>query len=350
MPTWTGPDGKTYQNDDTKASNYAPGPQAQTPAEAQASALQGKAVADQQQAAKDAANGMQGDDQTKPNYSPSMGAAKQVAKDVGDYAAQQARAAHFDYGGYAGGARDTTEALNTLGAAAEGRSGPVIDTSQTGGDRANTLQDRAGEQSVAEAMRQRALGSTPTIASMQAAEDTRKLLAAQSSAAASARGPAALALAQQGAAANSAAGQSAISTSAQINSANEKRADETAAFGAQSTLQSGDVALKGSDAQQAQAQATFDAQQRALNDKRQADMIAAGIDVQKSQLASKNNEIAGQTSEEIAQGNRDSASNTAEANRHVGVATTLGGTVVADEGKGLRLRDVDGIELELVMG
>lgn len=194
-------------------------------------------------------------------------AAQQAAADKAAFDANNARINNaYEYGGTPGGAAASSNYFNGQAIGDQTRKGEVIDYTNANGDRANNLQDRAGEQSVAEAMRQRALGNQPTIASLEGTQNIGRMMAAQSSTAAGARGPAALALAQQQQAANEANGISTINNQTEINSANEKRADEVAAFGAQNTIRTGDQSLQGQDAQQGLSQAQINAAQRAQND------------------------------------------------------------------------------------
>lgn len=135
-------------------------------------------------------------------------------------------------------------------------------------DRANAMAARTGQGQAAGLMMARATGQTPSIAGMQAQQDMQRAVAAQSSAAAGARGPAALALAQQNAAANTANAQSAISGQAQINAANERMQAEQAAFGAMSGMRGQDFSSQAQAANQAQFQAGMQMQNRQANDAR----------------------------------------------------------------------------------
>jgi hypothetical protein len=114
-------------------------------------------------------------------------------------------------------------------------------------------------------MMARAQGLVPSIASQQAALDMQRATAAQSSAAASARGAAGLALAGQNAANNTATMQSAISNNAQVNAMNERLAAEQNALGAYSGIRAGDVQSQAQAAQQAQYAAQLGAQQNQFN-------------------------------------------------------------------------------------
>jgi hypothetical protein len=117
-------------------------------------------------------------------------------------------------------------------------------------------------------MRARATGEAPSIAQMQADRQMQQARAAQSSMAAGARGAAGIAMAQQQAAGNTATSQQQISGQAQIAAAQERLAAEQAYFGASSGMRGQDLGAMGQYAQMGQAQAQFDAQQRAANDAR----------------------------------------------------------------------------------
>lgn len=158
------------------------------------------------------------------------------------------------YGGYEGGLQDYQNQNNQKISLVDGRGAPVVDYGQAN-------QTRYDQGAIAQAMRARALGQTPSIASMEADRQMQQATAAQSSAAASARGPAAMALAQQNAAANTANAQSAISGQAQVNAANERMQAEQAAMGAYSNM-------RGQDTSQAQFDAQLKLQNRAQNDQR----------------------------------------------------------------------------------
>lgn len=182
----------------------------------------------------------------------------------------QGQDAKFMYGGHAGGAHEAANRYNQLGIAAQGRAGEVIDTTQSNETRGQAM-------SMAELMARRARGETPSIAQAMADRNMGQVAAEQSSAAASARGPAALALAQQNAAANTSAAQSNISGQAQINAMQERQQAEQAAFGAYGNM-------RGQDQAGALAQATINAQQRAQNDQMQLGMTGFETGVQTSQL------------------------------------------------------------------
>lgn len=128
-------------------------------------------------------------------------------------------------------------------------------------------------------MRARATGQAPSIAQMQAQRDMQQAAAAQSSAAAGARGPAGLAMAQQQAASNTAAMQGNISGQAQIAAARERQAAEQAYMGAASGIRQGDMSQQGIYGQQAAMQAQLDDRQAQRNDARSMFYDQAAWDV-----------------------------------------------------------------------
>ncbi len=163
---------------------------------------------------------------------------------------------------------------------------------------------------------------------MRADQDMRTLAAGQTSAAASARGPAGLALAQQGAAANTANGTSAISNLAQINSAQERSDAEKAAMAGYTGIRGQDAAQQGQDFGQAKSQADIDAAQRAENDKYSLGLYGDSIGINNSQLNAQGNQIGIETGASTAQANRDAATNTANANRNSALGQTIVGGVL----------------------
>lgn len=134
---------------------------------------------------------------------------------------------------------------------AQNRGGADADYLKADEDRQRALQARGMQGEAASLMMARARGDVPSISEMQAQRDSQRLAAEQSSIAAGARGPAALALAQQNQANASATGQSAISAQAQISAAQERQAAEQAAFGAASGMRQGDYQSQGLQSQQA---------------------------------------------------------------------------------------------------
>jgi hypothetical protein len=131
------------------------------------------------------------------------------AKRIDD--ANKAYEGRFQYGGWSGGAHEAAARYHMTGEAAQNRRGETIDYSKAEQDRTLSYYARNDAGSIANLMRARAMGVTPSIAAMMADRQMRQATAEQSSAAASARGPAAIALAQQSAAANTAHLQSDIS-------------------------------------------------------------------------------------------------------------------------------------------
>lgn len=176
----------------------------------------------------------------------------------------------FEYGGQKNFANNQAGLYAQMGQQAQGRQGVGINGMQAD-------QARLGMNQAAGLMMGRATGAVPSIAGMQAAQDAQRAVAAQASAANSARGPAALALAQANAAGNTANVQSAISGQAQINSAQERLAAEQAAFGAYG-------GMRGMDEQRAMANAQFADAQRARNDAFQMGMTQNEMGVRNAQL------------------------------------------------------------------
>lgn len=242
---------------------------------------------------------------------------------------------HYQYGGYEGGARDAANFYAWTADAAENRKGEQINYYDAQGDRFNNGRARLGQESIAEAMRQRALGNAPTIAQLEADRQIGQANAAQTSIAASARGPAALALAQQQEAANVANADSTISNAAQINAAKERRDDEVAAFGAQTGLRQGDQAQQAADAQQAQAQAAINAQQRAQNDAYANANYGRSVDINRTQLDAQMHQIDTATGVATAAANRDAAKSMHDEDREDKWLALGGGLLATATGYGL---------------
>lgn len=224
----------------------------------------------------------------------------------------------FQYGGQEGGAEHAAQGYGLMGRQAQGRGGVGINAVQAD-------YSRGGMNQAAGLMMARAQGTTPSIAGMQAQQDMQRAVAAQASAAAGARGPAALALAQQNAAANTSNAQSAISGQAQIATAQERLAAEQAAFGAYG-------GMRGMDEQRAMANAQLADSQRARNDAFQMGMTQNEIGVRNAQLQA---QMAGQG---LMAGSQQGA---AGINAQVGAgnakmnAQLLGGTIgLAEDGLG----------------
>lgn len=146
----------------------------------------------------------------------------------------------YQYGGHAGGAAEAADryARTSNDYNAQAR----YATDQAYGDRGNAAGARQEQANALGLMRMRATGQTPSIAGMQAQRDMQAMQAQQASAAASARGPAALALAQQNAAANTATAAGNISQNAQIAAAQERLAAEQAYMGGASGMRQQDYA------------------------------------------------------------------------------------------------------------
>jgi hypothetical protein len=256
------------------------------------------------------------------------------AKRIDD--ANKAYEGRFQYGGWSGGAHEAAARYHMTGEAAQNRRGETIDYSKAEQDRTLSYYARNDAGSIANLMRARAMGVTPSIAAMMADRQMRQATAEQSSAAASARGPAAIALAQQSAAANTAHLQSDISQSAQINAANERLQAEQAAFGAYSNMREGDMKAGSMVADQAQKQAGLYAAQREANDRYQLGLTSAEIDVQKAQLAAQQNKVAiesGATTAGAALAQQASQAEDARTDKYIiggaGVAAGIGGAVLS---------------------
>jgi hypothetical protein len=154
----------------------------------------------------------------------------------------------FNYGGYAGGANDAANQYGSFGKGAREKAqeygaqqAALYNAGVSGLTQGQASRDAQNQ--AAYMMMQRAQGIVPSIAQMQADRQMTQLANEQASAAAGARGPAALALAQQQAAGNTSAGQANISGQAQINAAQERLAAEQAAFGAYSGMRGQDYDL-----------------------------------------------------------------------------------------------------------
>ncbi len=202
----------------------------------------------------------------------------------------------FNYGGSATGAQDAAAKLTDQGIHGQARAGEQIDVNNANQDRAAAGDARGAQLRMADMIAQRAMGRTPSIAGMRADQDMNRAAAEQTSAAASARGPAGLALAQQGAAANTAGAQGAISNSAQINSANERMQAEQNATGAYANLRGGDMQQQGQDFSQSLSQSQLNAAQRAQNDQYQIANQGQAIGVQGMQLGADMNRDAAEQS------------------------------------------------------
>lgn len=194
---------------------------------------------------------------------------QQAEDEAARKAAEEAKYGHdtnYQYGGRFGKADADARYFGDQARWAQERRGEQIDYRAAQGWEKGGLDQHNAQVGMADIMRARALGLTPSIAGMVGDRQMRQAAAEQSSAAASARGPAALALAQQGAAANTANMQSNISQQTQINAANERMQAEQSAFGAYTGIRQGDAQNQQMAAQQAQAQAGINAAQRAQND------------------------------------------------------------------------------------
>lgn len=146
----------------------------------------------------------------------------------------------YNYGGRPNGAADAAASAertsNDYNAQAR------YATDQAYGDRNNAAGARAEQGNAMAMMKARASGAVPSAAQLQGQRDMEAARAAQSSAAASARGPGGLALAQQNAAANTAAAQQGISGQSQVNAMNERERAESAYMGAATGMRQQDYA------------------------------------------------------------------------------------------------------------
>ncbi len=181
----------------------------------------------------------------------------------------------YQYGGRPGGAQEAAARYRAQAEGAQGRQGVHVYTGDSDQTRGSAL-------SMADLMARRARGETPSIAGMVGQQNIGRAIADQTSQAASARGPAALALAQQGAANNTANAVSTINNQTQVNQANERLQAEQAAFGAYS-------GTSGQDAQRAQAQGALDASKQQQNDAYQLGMTGFETGVQTAQLGANMN-------------------------------------------------------------
>jgi hypothetical protein len=218
-------------------------------------------------------------------------AGPQTPEQLAAAAAQRQLNNKFNYGGFEGGAAQHSGFYRGEGIAAQSRQGEQINYGLAQGYNDQAQQSRGNQNDIYGLMRSRAMGQTPSIAGMQADRQMRQAAAEQSSAAASARGPAAMALAQQGAAANTAGLQSNISNMAQINAAQERERAEAAAFGAASGMRGQDFQGMGMQADMAQKQAALNAAQRAQNDQYSLGLFGNDVAINQSQLGAQGNQV-----------------------------------------------------------
>ena len=156
------------------------------------------------------------------------------------------------YGGHPGGAAAAAQGYgnqaNTYNNGAQygyGRGNAGVELGY-GALQNESQQARAEQMNALALARGRATGQVPSISGQIADEQARRLAQQQASAAASARGPAALALAQQNAANNTATGQSQIANQAGIAGAQERLAAEQAYANQAGNIRSGDVGVANS--------------------------------------------------------------------------------------------------------
>lgn len=250
----------------------------------------------------------------------------------------------FNFGRDPNGATNLANKLQGNADAAQGRQGEHIDTTGADLQHNNALTDRAvaygarqQQVGMADMMRNRASGATPSIAGMRANQDIGRAVADQTSIAAGARGPAALALANQQAAAGSAGAISNISNTAQINSAQERSDAEKSAFAAYSGLRGGDqqqqatdLHAQGQDFSQAQAQAGMNADQRKANDAYTLGSQAQSIGVTGMQLgADMNRDAAEQSGHFNAAGRQDEKNKENDANNMGYLGAAISGVSTA---------------------
>lgn len=177
---------------------------------------------------------------------------------------------NYEYGGQAGGAQAQTDAYRSQAAGAQGRqatqTGTVgINYGAANNDRLQGQQARQGQNALAGAMQQRALGGGPSVAQMQADRQMQQAMAQQAAMAGSARGAGGLAAAQRNAAFANANAAADISGQAQINAAQERRDDTNAAAAMYGAMRGGDLGAQQQAANQAQNQAGMQVQQNQFN-------------------------------------------------------------------------------------
>lgn len=265
---------------------------------------------------------------TKARDDATAGAAAAAQQQAAAQAAAAANA-HFQYGGYANGANDASARYAGLGAAAQGRAAPQIDYGVANDDHNRNVLTSYNQNSMAGLLAARANGSMPLISQMQADRQMQQAAAEQSSAAASARGPAGLALAQQGAAANTAAMQSNISNHAQIAGAQEQMGNAVAAGQAYTGIRAGDQALQGQDAAQATAQGQMNLAQHGLNDQYQLGMTGYETGVQQAQLGAQGNQVAiaaGQQQARAALAQNQNQYDSSRTDKYIGMGLGAAGT------------------------
>ena len=247
----------------------------------------------------------------------------------------------YQYGGQPGGADEAANRYRQQAEGAQGRQGEQVNYGDAQADRSANAQARMGMQGMADQMAMRARGQLPSIAQMQADRQMQQASAAQSSAAASARGPAAMALAQQNAAANTANAQSAISGQAQINAANERMQAEQGALGAYGAMRGGDQGNQQMDAQQAQYQSQLNQQQRGQNDAYDIAKSNQEMGVRNAQLTAGMNQQAQQSSNALGSGQinagvsgQNSAINQQNGMGVLGAGASVAGSALQGKAKG----------------
>lgn len=214
-------------------------------------------------------------------------------------AAPQVNAQAYNYGGREGFAEEQRKRFEAMGQGAQGRQADQAGYEVARNDYNRAQVARQGQAQAANLMMNRATGATPSIARMAANRQMGQAAAEQASAAASARGPAALALAQQGAANNVANAQSSIAGQAQINEAQERLAAEQAAFGAQTGMRGQDYQSMAQESANDQFNAQMRAGQRAQNDAFQMGMVGNELAVGNAQMTGQMNQQAQQSGNQL---------------------------------------------------
>ncbi len=207
-----------------------------------------------------------------------------------------------------------TRALDNQATMADARQANLANYSRANVWEGAQAQARQGQQQLAQAQMDRALGRTPSIAQMQADRQMQQAAAAQGAQQASARGAAGLALAGQVAAGNTANAQSSISGQAQINAANERMQAEGAAQNAFGNIRGGDANAQAAAAQQAQFQAQQQQASRDANDQRALGSQQLALGNQQLGLNARLGELNARTSNQGALANAHTAAQVA--NQH----------------------------------
>ena len=191
----------------------------------------------------------------------------------------------FNYGGDPNGANQAADRYRGWAETAQSRDAVLANYGQADQYAGLGLGARGQQQQVADMQLARAQGLTPSIAEMQANQQSQQAMAAQGALAASARGPGGLALAQQQAANNTANAQGQIYGQAQVNAANERMQAEQAAMQGLGGMRGADINSQQQAAQQQQYLAGLHMQQRQMNDALSLGMSQQERGVRQDQLA-----------------------------------------------------------------